>query len=66
MVYHTRRRVEGGFVVGDDVDLPSVMREAAINAAMGELEAARADLPPAIVDRIVELADSLRAIKVRR
>ena len=63
MVYHTPQRVYGGLL--RDGDLADVMREAMLHQAMGELEAARADLPPAIVDRIVELADSLKAMRVK-
>jgi hypothetical protein len=67
MIHPKLLRVEGGLLPPDDeLDLPALMREAALHSAMGELEAARDDLPPAIVERLVALADSLRAIKVRR
>jgi hypothetical protein len=67
MLYPKLRRVEGGLLPpSDDLDLPALMREAGWHSAMGELEAARDDLPPAIVERLIALADSLRAMERRR
>lgn len=67
MIHPTRRRVEGGLLPpDDDIDLPALMREAGLHQAMGELEAARDDLPPAIVDRLVKLADTLRPKEMRQ
>jgi hypothetical protein len=64
MLYPNLRRVEGGLLLpSDELDLPALMREASLHSAMGELEAARDDLPPAIVERLVALADSLRAME---